>query len=323
MCCADPRHSFIVSLLGIPHVVVAVNKMDLVDHSQEVFDTIVRDYANFATRLELPDLRFIPVSALLGDNVVAASTSMPWYGGETLLHYLETVHIASDRNLIDMRFPVQLVNRPNLDFRGYCGTVASGVIRRGDDVVVLPSGAVTRIESVIAFEGEVPEAFPPMAVTVTLADDVDVSRGDVLVHPGNLSRLDNTFEAMIVWMDEEPMALGKQYVIRHTTNTVNGQVASVRYRVDVNTLGREPGAPLAMNEVGRCTVRLTRKICFDPYASNHVTGAFILVDRATNRTAGAGMIVDRATSLRSLEDHWDRETLESLPTPALSRVFRG
>jgi bifunctional enzyme CysN/CysC len=303
------RHSFIISLLGIKHVVVTVNKMDLVGYSEEVFDQLVQDYTAFATRLEIPDLRFIPISALRGDNVVTAATErMPWYQGETLLHYLENAHIASDRNLIDLRFPVQYVNRPNATFRGFSGTVASGVVRTGDNVMALPSGQRSRVKSIATFDGNIEAAFPPMAATITLEDEIDVSRGDMLVHPANLPRLDRTFEAMVVWMAEEPMQPGKAYLLKQTTNLVSAQVTTLRYKLDVNTLRREEGPVLAMNEVGRCTIASSRPICFDPYARNRQTGAFILIDRLTNNTVGAGMIVDRATSLRFLQDFWEGDT---------------
>ena len=316
------RHSFIVSLLGIKHVVVCVNKMDLMGYSQETFDEIVRDYTTFATRLGIPDLRFIPISALKGDNVVESSWHMPWYRGETLLYYLENVHIASDRNLIDLRFPVQYVNRPNLDFRGLSGTVASGVLRKGDEVMVLPSGVRSRIRTIVSYDGDLQEAFPPMAVTVTLTDDVDASRGDMLVHPANLPRVDQVFEAMVVWLSDDPLVPGKQYLLKQATSVVGAQVSTLRYKVDVNTLHREPVPGLAMNEVGRCTVRLSRRICFDPYARNRQTGAFIIIDRLNNRTVGAGMIVDRSTSLRFLEDHWDDEGPSTEPSTqtSVSRV---
>ena len=308
------RHSFIVSLLGIKHVVVAVNKMDLIDYSQDMFEQIVQEYTAFATRLEISDLRFIPMSALKGDNVVEASWHMPWYRGETLLHYLETVHTASDRNLIDLRFPVQYVSRPNLNFRGFCGTLASGVLRKGDEVLALPSGQRSRVKSIVTYDGELQEAFPPMSVTVTLIDEIDVSRGDMLVHPANLPRVDQTFEAMVVWMGEDPLLPGKQYFLKQSTRMVGAQVSHLRYRVDVNTLRREPAPALAMNEVGRCTVTTSRPTSFDPYAHNRATGSFIVIDRSTNRTVGAGMIVDRATSLKFLRDYWDAEG-ESTATP--------
>lgn len=311
------RHSFIVTLLGIRHVAVAVNKMDLVGYSQEIFERIKRDYTEFAARLEITDLRFIPLSALKGDNVVEPSTNMPWYKGETLLHYLEAVHIASDRNLIDLRLPVQYVNRPHLGFRGYCGTIASGLLRTGDELIVLPSGQRSRVASIVTYDGEIPEAFPPMAVSVTLSDEIDVSRGDMLAHPNNLPRLERTFEAMVVWMAEEPLLPGKQYLVKQTTNMVTGQVSTIRYRLDVNTLQREPVPALGMNEVGRCTVTVSRPIAFDPYRKNRATGAFIFIDRLTNRTVGAGMIVDRETSLRLLQDHWGGDTR---PTAAKARI---
>jgi bifunctional enzyme CysN/CysC len=303
------RHSFIVSLLGIRHVVVAVNKMDLVDWSAEVFERIKDEYSQFATRLDIRDLRFIPLSALKGDNVVEPSARMPWYQGETLLHYLETVHIASDRNLIDLRFPVQYVNRPSADFRGFSGTVASGVLREGDELVVLPSGRTSRVKSIVTADGPLPEAWPPMAVTVTLDDEIDVSRGDMLVHPANVPRLEQTFEAMIVWMADEPLVPGKPYQVKHTTNVVSGRVSRLHYRVDVNTLSRNLVPSLAMNEVGRCTVVVNRPLAFDPYQQNRVTGAFIVIDRLSHGTVGAGMILDRRTSDDVLADHWDQDSV--------------
>jgi bifunctional enzyme CysN/CysC len=303
------RHSFIVSLLGIKHVVVAINKMDLVDWSEEVFERIKREYTDFATRLEMGDLRVVPLSALKGDNIVEASTHMPWYQGETLLHLLETVHIASDRNLIDMRFPVQYVNRPNLDFRGFCGTVASGVIREGDDIAVLPSNQRSRVKSLVTYEGRVPEAFPPMAVTVVLEDEIDVSRGSLLVHPNNVPNVDRHFEAMLVWMAEEPMVPGKQYLVKQATNLVSGVVNRLHYRVDVNTLRREDASGLAMNEVGRCTLTLSRPVAVDPYRRNRTMGAFIVIDRSTNRTVGAGMVLDRRLADDRAPSAWDGDTL--------------
>jgi bifunctional enzyme CysN/CysC len=310
------RHSFIISLLGIKHVVVTVNKMDMVGYSQAVFDEIVENYIDFATRLEIPDLRFIPVSALKGDNVVSGTDNMPWYQGETLLHYLENAHIASDRNLIDLRFPVQYVNRPNASFRGFSGTVASGVVRENEEIMALPSGQRSRVKSIVTYEGNVSEAFPPMAVTVVLEDEIDVSRGDMLVHPANLPRLERSCEAMLVWLSDEPMVPGKPYLVKQTSNLVNGHVSALRYRLDVNTLRRETAETLAMNEVGRCTLSMSRPMCFDPYARNRATGAFILIDRITNGTVGAGMIVDRSTSLRFLQDFWEEDTKGTDATPS-------
>jgi bifunctional enzyme CysN/CysC len=314
------RHSFIVSLLGIRHVVVAINKMDLVGWSEEVFERIKDEYVAFATRLEMTDLRVVPISALKGDNIVEPSAHTPWYRGETLLHLLETVHIASDRNLIDMRFPVQYVNRPNLDFRGFCGTVASGVIRQGDEIMVLPSNQRSRVRSLVTFEGAVPEAFPPMAVTVVLEDEIDVSRGSLLVHPNNVPRVDRHFEAMLVWMAEEPMIPGRQYLVKQATNLVSGAISTLHYRVDVNTLHRETASGLAMNEVGRCTVTVSRPLAVDPYRQNRTMGAFIVIDRLTNRTVGAGMILDRRISDDRAPSAWDGDTREAALAAAPTSV---
>jgi bifunctional enzyme CysN/CysC len=306
------RHSFIASLLGIRHVVVAINKMDLVNHSEDVFTRITEEYGQFATRLGFSDLRFIPVSALNGDNVVEPSVSMTWYNGETLLHYLDTVHVSSDRNLIDFRFPVQYVNRPNPDFRGFSGTIASGVLRPGVEVMALPSGARSRVKSIVTWEGERTEAFAPMAVTLTLADEIDVSRGDMLVRPDNLPRVDRNLDAMVVWMAEEPLQPGRQYWVKHATSLVAGTVSNLHYRIDVNTLQRQEAPVLQMNEVGRCQLTLSRPIAFDVYRQNRATGAFIVIDRMSNGTVAAGMIVDRATAPEFLRDKWEDDTLAAI-----------
>lgn len=288
------RHSFIASLLGIKHVIVAVNKMDLVDFSETVYDDIKRDYAAFASKLELPDIRFVPMSALDGDNVVNASENTPWYSGGTLMHLLENVHIASDRNLIDFRFPVQYVSRPDLDFRGFSGTIASGVVRPGDEVMALPSRKTSRVKRIVTQEGDVDEASAPMAPTLVLEDEIDVSRGDMLVHPNNTPKVDQAFEAMVVWMADEPMVPGKQYLVKQTTNTSNAVVSELRYRMDVNTLHRDKGTQqLELNEIGRVVVEVAKPMCFDPYTRNRGTGAFILIDKLTNGTVGAGMILSR------------------------------
>ena len=296
------RHSFIVSLLGIKHVVVAVNKMDLVGWSEEVFSRIRDAFNEFVARLSFADLHFIPMSALLGDNVVESSPHMSWYRGSTFLHHLEHVNIVTTRNLIDLRFPVQYVLRPNLDFRGFAGTVASGVVRRGDPVVVLPSGKGSKIQSIVTYDGELERAFPPMAVALTLEDEIDVSRGDMLVHPNNAPRVAGEFEAMVVWMSESAGRESGSYLIKHTTNMVPGVLAKIRYKVDVNTMRRMP-APAAeqprvlrLNEIGRVQVVLHRPLCFDAYNRNRQTGAFILIDRLTNATVAAGMILDRTVS---------------------------
>jgi bifunctional enzyme CysN/CysC len=298
------RHSFIVSLLGIKHVVVAVNKMDLVDFSRDVFDKIRADYQSFAARLDLPDVHFIPISALRGDNVVTQSPNTPWYNGPTLMHLLETVYIASDRNLEDFRFPVQHVLRPNLDFRGFSGTIASGIIRKGEEIMALPSRKTTRIKSISTFDGDTDEAFAPQSVTLTLDDEIDVSRGDMIVRPGNVPRVEQRFEAMVVWMAEEPMVPGKSYWFKQTTKLTPGAISTLRYQVDVNTLHRKDAPTLALNEIGRCTIALGQPICFDGYRRNRATGAFIIIDRVTNGTVGAGMILDRAVG-EGRHDHWD------------------
>ncbi len=300
------RHSFIVSLLGIKHVVIAVNKMDLVDFSQDRFEEIKREYTDFVTKLEMGDLHFIPVSALKGDNVVDPSVHMPWYQGGTLMHYLETVHIASDRNLIDFRLPVQYVNRPNLDFRGFSGTIASGIVRKGDEVISIPSGRKSRVARIVTFDGDLDEAFAPQSVTLTLTDEIDCGRGDMLVHPANLPRVDRSFEAMVVWMTDQPLAPGKQYLIKHATKVAQGTCEVMRYRVDVNSLHRQEAPELKMNEVGRCKITLTSPVAFDPYRKNRNTGAFIFIDRLTNATVGAGMIIDRESTLSGFgADLWD------------------
>ncbi|RMF38290.1 MAG: sulfate adenylyltransferase subunit CysN, partial [Planctomycetota bacterium] len=299
------RHSFIVSLLGIRHVVVTVNKMDLVDYSQQRFEEICDDYRDFAHRLDLPDLHFIPISALLGDNVVDPSPNMPWYRGSTLMNFLETVYIGSDRNLEDFRFPVQYVNRPNLDFRGFCGTIASGIIRRGDEVMVLPSRQTTRVKSIVTFDGELEEAFTPQAVTLTLEDEIDCSRGDMIVRPGNIPKVSNDVDAMVVWMSPTPMVPGNTYLFKHTTQTALGQIESLRYRVDVNTLHRSPAPELRLNEIGRCNITLSQPIYYDAYRRNRSTGAFIIIDRLTNVTVGAGMITGREADRKTKLAPWE------------------
>ncbi len=305
------RHSFIVSLLGIRHVVVTINKMDLVDFSQARYDQICSDYRDFAARLDLPDLHFIPISALSGDNVVDPSANMKWYRGTTLMNFLETVYIGSDRNFEDFRFPVQYVNRPNLDFRGFCGTVASGIIRQGDEVMVLPSRRTTRVKSIVTYDGNPTEAFTPQSVTLTFEDEVDCSRGDMIVRPGNVPKVSNDFDAMLVWMSSDAMVPGKTYLFKHTTQSSIGQIESLRYRVDVNTLHRLPAPELQLNEIGRCTITLSSPIFFDPYRRNRTTGAFIVVDRLTNVTVAAGMITARESDHKSKLAPWEAEQIQS------------
>ncbi len=304
------RHSFIVSLLGIKHVIVAVNKMDLVDFSEEKFNQIQHDYVDFATRLDMKDLHFLPLSALQGDNVVDHSEKMPWFEGSTLMHLLEHVHIASDRNLIDFRYPVQYVNRPHLDFRGFCGTIASGRIHRGDEIMSLPSRQTSRVQSIVTYDGELEEAFAPQSVTLTLEDEIDVSRGDMLVRPENVPQMADSFDANLVWMSEEAMVPGKQYFIKQTTKVVTGSISTLRYRIDVNTLHREDAPTLALNEIGRCQMQLNQPIAFDGYRNNHGTGAFIIIDRISNVTVAAGMILQRTAGDRV--DHWEDESSEHL-----------
>ena len=307
------RHSFIVSLLGIKHVIIAVNKMDLVDYSEERFEAIKSEYIDFATRLDMGDLHFVPMSALIGLNVVdQADVEMPWYNGPTLMHLLENVHIASDRNLIDLRFPVQFVNRPDLNFRGFCGTVASGRVRKGDEVMVLPSKKTSRVKSIVTYDGELEEAFAPLAVTLTMEDEIDVSRGDMIVRPDNVPKSDDSFDATLVWMSEEPMVPGKQYLIKQTSKVVSGTVTTLRYRIDVNTLHRADAPTLALNEIGRCQIQLNQPIAFDGYRGNPGTGAFIVIDRISNITVAAGMILRRSAGEKL--DHWDDEASETLQT---------
>jgi bifunctional enzyme CysN/CysC len=295
------RHSFICSLLGIKHVVVAVNKMDLVDWSEEKYEQIKSDYNAFVARLNFADIHFIPISALKGDNVVDRSEHLSWYDGPTFLHHLEGVNISTDRNLIDMRFPIQGVLRPNLDFRGFSGTLASGVLRVGDAVSSLPSRQESKIKAIHGPDGEISEAFAPQAITVTLEDEIDVSRGNMLVPVNNIPHIGNEFEAMVVWMHESAAESGKNYLIKHTTSMIPGVLSDIRYKVDVNTMQRDKNAgdgaeTLMLNEIGRCHLTLHRSIAFDPYDRNRATGAFIMIDRLTNATVGAGMIVDRVVS---------------------------
>ena len=290
------RHSFIVSLLGIRHVIIAINKMDLVNFDEATYDKICADYSAFSQRLDLPDLHFIPLSALNGDNVVDRSENMPWYNGGTLMNRLESVYIGSDRNLQDFRMPVQWVNRPNLDFRGFCGTISSGIIRKGDEVMIMPSKKTTHVKDIVTFDGSMEEAFVPLAITLTFEDEVDASRGDMIVKPGNIPATSDAVEAMLVWMSEEPMVPGKTYMVKHSTQLITGAIESLRYRIDVNTLHSSPAPHLKLNEIGRCRLSLNESICFDPYKNNRSTGALILIDRITNATVAAGMILDRNTS---------------------------
>jgi bifunctional enzyme CysN/CysC len=293
------RHAFLTTLLRVPHLVLAVNKMDLVGYDQAVFDSICDEFSKFATKLEIQDLTFIPISALNGDNVVDRSGNMPWYDGPSLLHHLEHVHIASDRNLIDVRFPVQYVIRPHAssdpelhDYRGYAGQVAGGVLKPGDEVLHLPSGFSTRISRIELAGKEVAEAFPPMSVTLLLDDDVDISRGDMICRPNNRPKAAQDLEGLVCWMSaERPLAARSRLIVKHTTRTVKGIVSDLLYRIDVNTLHRDESAvQLGLNEIGRIKLRVTQPLFIDAYSRNRLTGGLILIDEATNTTVGTVMI---------------------------------
>ncbi|MGI9275000.1 MAG: sulfate adenylyltransferase subunit CysN [Endozoicomonas sp.] len=288
------RHTYIASLLGIRHLVVAINKMDLVDFSQERFEEIRNQYLDFAEPLELGDVRFVPMSALEGDNVVNRSEHTDWYQGQTLMETLESVQIASDRNLDDFRLPVQYVIRPDLDFRGYAGTIASGVVQPGDRVRVLPSGLESHVSRVVTYDGDLSSAAAGQAVTLTLEDEIDISRGDMLVHVGNPSPSAAQLDVNVVWMAEQPLAPGRQYLVKFAASQVAGGFSSIHHRVDVNTLEKNPAGQLSLNEIGECRLALTQPVPFDPYDRNRQTGAFIVIDRLTNATVGAGMVINEA-----------------------------
>ena len=290
------RHSFIASLLQIKHVVVCVNKMDLVDFIEDVFNKIREDYTNFASKLSIPDIRFIPISALLGDNVVDPSVHMPWYQGGTLMYTLETVNIASDLNMIDSRFPVQYVIRPQNDeyhdFRGYAGRIEGGVFKPGDEIVHLPSGLTSKIKTVETMDGQVEEAFPPMSVTITLEDNIDISRGDMIVKPNNQPEIGQDIELMICWLNEKKMNVGGKYSIKHTTKDARCVIKEVRYKININTLHKiEDDKSIGLNDIGRILIRTTSPLFYDSYNKNRITGSVIIVDEFTNETVGAGMIL--------------------------------
>jgi len=295
------RHAFLTTLLRVPHMVLAVNKMDLVDYQAEVFERICADFSAFAARLDIGDLTFIPISALHGDNVVDRSANMPWYDGPSLLHHLEHVHIASDRNMIDVRFPVQYVIRPHAatdadlhDYRGYAGQVAGGVLKPGDEVLHLPSGFATKVRRIEAAGTQITEAFAPMSVTLLLDDDVDISRGDMICRPNNRPAAAQDIEAMLCWMSSDAvLARRSRLIVKHTSRTVKAIVTDLHYRIDVNTLHRDEAATqLGLNEIGRVRLRLTQPIFCDPYARNRTTGGLILIDEGTNATVGAAMITE-------------------------------
>ncbi len=290
------RHSFIASLLQIKHVVVCINKMDLVDFKQEVFEKIQQDYKDFASKLSIPDIRFIPISALMGDNVVDRSENMKWYEGSTLLHTLENVNISSDQNFVDARFPVQYVIRPQSDefhdFRGYAGRVEGGVFKPGDEVIALPSGFNAKIKTIETIDGQLEEAFPPMSVTITLDREIDISRGDMLVKPNNQPQNSQDVELMICWLNEKKLVPNGKYVIRHTTKEARCIVKEVRYKMNINTLHRvEDDTTIGLNDIGRILIRTTSPLFYDSYTKNRFTGSVILIDEFTNETVGAGMII--------------------------------
>ena len=284
------RHSFITSLLGIQHIIVAINKMDLVDYKESTFTKIKDEYMQFSQNLPLASFHFIPLSALTGENVVQIGEKMPWFEGKSLMEILESVEIEADRNFTDFRFPIQYVNRPNLNFRGYCGTVASGIIRKGDEVAVLPSMKTSRIKSIVTYDEEIELAHAEMAITLTLEDEVDVSRGDMIVHPGNLPTTENNLNAKIVWMTEHPMLPGKEYDLKLGTKTVSAKINTLFHRIDINTLQETPAPSLELNEIGLVELMLDQSLSFDSYKTNRATGCFILIDKLTNVTIAAGMI---------------------------------
>jgi len=312
------RHTFITTLLGIKHIIVAINKMDLVDFSEDVYQEIKNDYASFSSKLDMGEVRYLPISALKGDNVVEPSQHMPWYEGAPLMTVLESIQISADKNLSDFRFPVQYVNRPNLDFRGFCGTISSGVVKKDDEVMVLPSRKTSKIKSIITFEGELEEAFPPLAVTLTLEDEIDISRGDMLVHPNNAPYYSDRVDAQIVWMGEEPMQPGKQYLFKQATRKASGSISNLRFKIDVNTLEQKQADLLSLNEIGRCELSLSQRIAFDSYKANPGTGAFIIIDRLTNVTVGAGMIVGTVSD--RVGSGWEDNARSNLLTSSNSLI---
>jgi len=317
------RHTFLVSLLGIKHVVVAINKMDLVDYSKKRFEEIRDDYEAFVTQLDIPDVNFIPLSALKGDNVVEVSDRMPWYHGSSMLEFLESIYISSDRNFTDMRYPVQYVLRPDNDFRGFSTSVASGIISKGDKIMVLPSLKTSKVKSIISYDKELDYAFPPQSVTVALEDEIDISRGDMIVHPDNQPRMERQFEAMLVWMDEKIMNKNTQFYIKHTTNTTKARIDQIRYKIDVNTLEKTSIETFKLNEIGRVILTTTKPLFFDPYNKNRQTGSFILIDPVTHNTCAVGMIIDKLSGkkLPSRITDDDKETI-ALGKSLISREER-
>ena len=303
------RHSFLVSLLGIKHVIVAVNKMDLKEYSETVYEDIKADYLEFSKQLEIPDIQFIPLSALEGDNVVNLSENTPWYQGQTLMTMLENIEVNKDFNLDDFRFPVQYVNRPNLNFRGFAGTVVSGQIKPGDSITALPSGKQSKVKSIVNFEGEQELAYAPLTTTLTLEDEIDISRGDMIVKSDNVPLHSSTYKTNIVWMDEEPLMPHKQYGFKFATKFVPGSVTDIDYQIDVNSMEKKDAVRLALNEIAVGDIKLTQPVACDPYSKNRATGAFIIIDRLTNGTVGAGMVID-ATEEQATEGEFSEFEVE-------------
>ncbi|MDF2178080.1 sulfate adenylyltransferase subunit CysN [Aliiglaciecola sp. CAU 1673] len=304
------RHSFLVSLLGIKHVIVAINKMDLMDYDQAVYDKIREDYLAFVKQLHIADIRFVPLSALKGDNVVNRSEKMPWYQGECLMQMLENIPLSKDQNRTDFRFPVQYVNRPNLNFRGFAGTVVSGEIRPGDAITALPSGKTSKVKEIVTFDGNLERAFAPQAVTLTLEDEIDISRGDMIVKSDNLPLLGNSFRTHLVWMAEQPLMPNKQYEFKFATKSVAGVVKNLDYLIDVNTLEHREALHLNLNEIAVGEIKLTQTIACDAYKTNRRTGAFIIIDRMTNGTVGAGMIIEATQSKNEAKAAYSEFELE-------------
>lgn len=307
------RHTYLASLLGIKHVVLAINKMDLVNYAENVFNQISNDYKNFASPLNIPEIQCMPLSALKGDNVVVKSDNMQWYKGPSLLDYLENVHVGSDRNFEDFRFPVQYVLRPNLNFRGFSGKISSGLIHKGEEIIAIPSGKKSKIKGIHTYEGELEEAFCPQGVTLTLEDEIDISRGEMIVRPDNQPKAYRQFEAMLVWMDEKDMELHSQFYIKHTTNKTKARIDEIQYLTDVNTLKKYKKSVFSLNEIGRVTISTNKQLFFDPYYKNKATGAFILIDPVTNNTCAVGMIVDKVQdkNLFSRITDMDREKMNN------------
>jgi bifunctional enzyme CysN/CysC len=316
------RHGFILSLLRIPHLIVAVNKMDLVDYSESVYAEVTEAYREFSQKLALDAITFIPVSALKGDNIVSKNGQMPWYDGPTLLHMLENLHVSSDRNLVDFRFPVQYVIRPHQDFRGLAGKILSGTISPGEEVAILPSGRTSKIKAIHTYDGDLQEAFAPQSVVLTLTEDMDAARGDMIVRTKNLPQAGKKVEATLCWMDETPSSTQTSYILKHTSRHVRASIKNIVYKIDVETLHRVKADSFSLNEIGKVDMETSEPIFFDPYRINRRTGAFILIDPATNRTVAAGMIKDAAKEIKDLKDLGSRDTKEkSVSSP--NAVWKG